>query len=129
VGRERKSPVLDRTIVECACQRKQQVIFMERILHEPNPITPFLSAAWGANTDGALNGVHFIAEPAQIGWMHHPVYTVADAVRKAQEISDAGRNAYFACSEYLTLERPRRQRVTGTQPNAKRLTRWRSSAK
>lgn len=62
----------------------------------------FLGSVWGADDRGRLSGVHYIAEPTQAGWRHHPVYTVAEAVRRAQEISDAGKNAYFACAEYLT---------------------------
>lgn len=62
----------------------------------------FLASIWGADDDGRLSGEHFIAEHTAAGWRHHPVYTAAEAARKAQEISDSGRNVYFACAEYLT---------------------------
>lgn len=62
----------------------------------------FLASVWGADSTGALTGEHFIAEPTDKGWVHHRVKTVTKALDKAQAISNAGRNAYFACSEYLT---------------------------
>lgn len=61
----------------------------------------FLARVWGEDNDAML-GVHFIAEPTDKGWVHHPVKAVAEALDKALEISNAGRNAYFACAEYLT---------------------------
>jgi P4 family phage/plasmid primase-like protien len=77
---------------------------MSTILHETTDGMAFLSALWGADSTGALTGVHFIAEPTDKGWVHHPVKTVTDAAHKAQAISNAGRNAYFACAEYLTAD-------------------------
>lgn len=73
----------------------------------------FLAAVWGARPDGSLDGVHFIAEPAPQGWKHHPVSTIAEAVSKALEISGAGRNAYFACAEYLTADNRKGENVNG----------------
>ena len=61
----------------------------------------FLAAVWGARPDGSLDGVHFIAEPPPKGWQHHPVTTIAGAVDVAAGISKAGRDAYFACSEFV----------------------------
>lgn len=61
----------------------------------------FLTAVWNARPDGSLDGFHFIAEPGPQGWKHHPVTAIAGAVDKALEISGAGRNAYFACSEFI----------------------------
>lgn len=75
---------------------------MNTILHEATPDAAFLSALWGADSTGALTGVHFIAEPTDKGWVHHPVKTVTEGRDKAQAISNAGRNAYFACAEYMT---------------------------
>ncbi|MBW8365807.1 MAG: PriCT-2 domain-containing protein [Rhizobium sp.] len=73
---------------------------MVEIVHESNYDTSLLSALWGADDGGDLSGVHYIAEPADNGWRHHPVDTLADAVSKAKSISSAGRNAYFACAGY-----------------------------
>jgi len=75
---------------------------MSTIVHQDTPDAAFLSTIWGADSTGALTGVHFIAEPTDKGWAHHPVKTVAEALDKAQTISNAGRNAYFACAEYMT---------------------------
>lgn len=75
---------------------------MDGILHETNPGTSLLSALWGADDGGNLSGVHYIAEPADGGWRHYPVKTVTGALDKAQAISNAGHNAYFACAEYKT---------------------------
>ncbi len=75
---------------------------MSTILHEATPDAAFLSTLWGADSEGNLTGVHFIAEPTDKGWAHHPVKTVTEALDKAQAISNADRNAYFACAEYMT---------------------------
>lgn len=64
----------------------------------------FLASIWGASDDGSLSRVHFIAEPAQAGWRHHPVHSLVEAVRKAQKISLGGKNAYFACAEYFAAD-------------------------
>lgn len=77
---------------------------MSTFLHEATHDAAPLSALWGADCAGALTGVHFIAEPTDKGWVHHPVKTVSEALFRAQEISNAGRNAYFACAEYLTVD-------------------------
>lgn len=77
---------------------------MSTFLQEATDDATFLSTQWGADSAGALTGVHFIGEPTDRGWVHHPVKTVTEALDKAQAISNAGRNAYFACSEYLTVD-------------------------
>lgn len=75
---------------------------MSTILHEAPADAAFLSALWGADSEGNLPDVHFIAEPTDKGWAHHPVKTVTGALHKAHAISSAGHDAYFACAEYLT---------------------------
>jgi hypothetical protein len=85
---------------------------MSTILHEAAPDGAFLSAVWGADTEGELSGVHYIAEPTGKGWAHHPVKTVAEALDKAQAISTAGHNAYFACAEYKTQGTRKADNVT-----------------
>lgn len=77
--------------------------------------TEFLHAIWGVGADGKLDGVHYIAEPAHGGFTHHPVKTIAGALVKAREISDAGRNAYFACAEYLTAENRKAENAAGAR--------------
>lgn len=77
---------------------------MDTILHEATPDAAVLSTVWGADSTGALTGVHFIGEPTDRGWVHHSVKTVTEALDKAQAISNAGRNAYFACAEYMTAD-------------------------
>ena len=67
---------------------------------EDNTAETFLSAIWGADSEGNLTGVHFIAESTDMGWRHHQVKAVTQALNKAQEISNAGRNAYFACASF-----------------------------
>lgn len=84
---------------------------MHEILHESDPNTLLLQAVWGADTDGVLNCVHFIAEPSDKGWQHHPVKTVDEAASKAREIMNAERNAYFACSKYRTPDNRKGENV------------------
>jgi hypothetical protein len=62
----------------------------------------FLSSLWGADDQGNLSKVHYIAERTRHDWKHHAVSTIADAVAKAVQISKAGRNAYFACAAFET---------------------------
>jgi hypothetical protein len=64
----------------------------------------FLSPLWGAGPDGSLDGVNYIATPSNKhdGFDHFPVKTIAEAVDMALGLSTQGRNAYFACAEYLT---------------------------
>lgn len=76
----------------------------------------FLASVWGADSTGALTGVHFIAELTRSKDMrHHPVKTLTEAVAKAQAISNAGHDAYFACSEYLTPDNRKGENVGKTR--------------
>ena len=62
----------------------------------------FLSSLWGADGQGNLSKVHFIAEKTPGGMIHHPVATVDDALATAAKVSAAGNDAYFACSAFIT---------------------------
>jgi hypothetical protein len=61
----------------------------------------FLAALWGADA-GSLPHVGFVAELNGGGWKHHPVKTVAEAVRDAERISSSGHDTYFACASFKT---------------------------
>lgn len=61
----------------------------------------FLAKSWGANGN-AFSGTHFITELTDGGMRAYAVNSVSDAAIKAKAISDAGGNAYFACSGYVT---------------------------
>lgn len=63
--------------------------------------TALLSALWGADEAGNLEGVHFIAVPTSDGaWQHFPIKTTPEAVAKALNLSRDGRNAYFGCGSF-----------------------------
>lgn len=75
----------------------------------------FLGSLWGADVDGRLPGVHFIGSlnPGGGPMTHSPVSTISEALTKAGEISGAGRNAYFACAQYLTPDNRKGENAAG----------------
>jgi putative DNA primase/helicase len=63
----------------------------------------FLATVWGADQEGNLDGVHYIVTPyiSGKGFEHFPVKTITEALDKADKLSKARRNAYFACAEFI----------------------------
>ncbi|MGA7180921.1 MAG: DUF5906 domain-containing protein [Thiobacillaceae bacterium] len=80
-----------------------------------SPAAQFLSALWGADPGGMLEGAHFIVEKTPKGFLHHPVNTIHDALAKAGNISEAGHDAYFACAEYLTPDNRKAENAAGAR--------------
>jgi hypothetical protein len=80
-----------------------------------NSAADFLSALWGAGPDGSLDGVHYIATPSNKhdSFDHFPVKTIAEALDRALGLSTQGRNAYFACAEYLTTVNRKAENAKG----------------
>lgn len=63
-------------------------------------IEDFFGRVWGADEHGNLSGVHFIAEKGQRGMQHHPVTSVIEAIDRANKITTAGKDVWFACAEF-----------------------------
>ncbi len=63
-----------------------------------------LSAIWGADAKGTLQGVHFVAEKMETGrgFLHHSRKTVGNAASLSLGRSAVGQNVYFACAMYAT---------------------------